>query len=188
MATRPHDRDAGTVGAHGRPLIEPMPFALLDDPLDYIFADHFRQRSVCVVLKRFAAERHVRREEADGIIAFFQRDLPLHHADEDHDLFPALRRRALPEDDLAAPLARLSDDHRISRPMVEGIVDALAADPAEDTVRLKRGTSEMMLAYAASEHKHLAIENGIVLAIARVRLTRADLAQISRSMKARRGA
>jgi hypothetical protein len=44
-----------------------------------------------------------------------------------------------------------------------------------------------MLAYATGEHRHLAAENGIVLAIARIRLTRGDLAKMSRSMKQRRG-
>ena len=44
-----------------------------------------------------------------------------------------------------------------------------------------------MQAYASSEGGHLAIENGIVLAIARIRLTRGDLGAMARGMKARRG-
>jgi hypothetical protein len=44
-----------------------------------------------------------------------------------------------------------------------------------------------MKAYAASEHRHLAMENSIVMAIARIRLKSADLAAISQAMKQRRG-
>jgi hypothetical protein len=44
-----------------------------------------------------------------------------------------------------------------------------------------------MLAYAASEYRHLSVENGIMLVIARKRLTAADIKAIARAMKARRG-
>lgn len=169
------------------PIVDAIPFALIDKPLDYILADHFRKRSICVALKRFAAEGHVARAEADMVIAFLDQDLPLHHQDEDEDLFPAVRRRALNEDDLGTVLARLSEDHRLSDVMVHAIVDVLAAIPSADPVRLDRQAREVMQAYAASEHRHLAMENGIVMAIARIRLKPADLKAISTAMKLRRG-
>lgn len=169
------------------PIVEPIPFALLDEPLDYIFADHFRQRSIIAALRRFVAAGKATRVEADMVVAYLERDLPLHHEDEDEDLFPAVRRRALPEDDLGGVLARLREDHRQTQPMVEMIAASLSASPARDTIRIDSSTREVMLAYAAGEHRHLAIENGIVLAIARIRLTRNDLKTISRAMKARRG-
>ena len=46
---------------------------------------------------------------------------------------------------------------------------------------------ELIAAYALGELRHLAIENAVVLALARIRLKRPDLKAISRSMKARRG-
>jgi hemerythrin-like domain-containing protein len=173
--------------AESAPIVEAIPFHLLDTPLDYIVADHFRQRSICVALKRFAAAGHAPRRDADMVIAFLDHDLPLHHEDEDQDLFPTVRRRALPEDDLGAVLARLSEDHRLSDVMVHAIVDVLAAMPGHDPVHLDRQTRDIMKAYAASEHRHLAMENGIVMAIARIRLKSADLVAISRAMKQRRG-
>ncbi|MGL4974756.1 MAG: hypothetical protein ACRC56_05640, partial [Bosea sp. (in: a-proteobacteria)] len=97
------------------------------------------------------------------------------------------RRRALPADDLGTVLARLSEDHRLSDMMVHAIVDILAATPGDDPVRLDRQAREVMQAYAASEHRHLAMENGIVMAIARIRLKPADLRSISQAMKLRRG-
>jgi hemerythrin-like domain-containing protein len=169
------------------PIVEAMPYALLEEPLDYIFADHFRQRSVCVALKRFAASGRAPRREADMVIAFLDRDLRWHHEDEDEDLFPAVRRRTVAEDDLGAVLARLTEDHRQSELMVSAIVSALAARPDQDPVRLDQQSREMMQVYAASEHRHLALENGIVLSIARIRLKPADLNGIRAAMKKRRG-
>lgn len=71
--------------------------------------------------------------------------------------------------------------------MIETIVDMLSLNPAADIVRIDARTAEIMQVYAASEHRHLALENAVVLAIAGVRLHRGDLSRISRNMKARRG-
>ncbi len=168
-------------------LVEEMDLSLLDEPLEYVLADHSRQRSVCAMLTRFSETHLASRSEANRMIAFLTLDLRLHHLDEDEDLFPALSRRLLPEDGLGAVLARLGEDHRRSEEMIDTIVDMLAQHPADDPVRLSTGACQLMSAYTCAEHRHLAIENGVVLAIARIRLTRGDLRKISDGMKARRG-
>lgn len=165
----------------------PVPLNLLDQPLDFILAEHHRHRIFCTRLRQAAETRQITRIDADRIVAYLTQDLDLHHADEDEDFFPALRKRALPEDDLGAVLARLGEDHRRGAAMIEAIVDALSLNPAADIVRIDARTAEIMQVYAASEHRHLALENAVVLAIAGVRLHRADLSRISRNMKARRG-
>lgn len=169
-------------------LVEPMPRSLLDEPLEYIFADHFRHRRVCATLKRCAADGEATLLEADAVGRFLRRDLVWHHGDEDEDLFPALRRRSLPQDDLIAALDRLEADHRRSEPLAEAIVASLAGATDATGIRLTSGARRTMDAYAADEQRHLAIENGIVLAIARIRLTRGDLQRMSEAMKRRRGA
>jgi hemerythrin-like domain-containing protein len=160
---------------------------MLDEPLDFIFADHFRQRSLCAVLRSFARSRRAPRESADKVLAFLAHDLTQHHQDEDADLFPALRKRAEPEDGLSAILARLSEDHRQSSPLVAEIVAALSAKPTRDQITIPAAAAEAMFAYVAGEHRHLSVENGIVLVIARKRLPPADIRKLSRSMKLRRG-
>lgn len=169
------------------PFVDAIPFTLIDTPLDFILTDHVRKRSVCVALKRFAEDGRASRSEADMVTAFLDRELQLHHEDEDRDLFPAMRRRALPEDNLGIVLARLSEDHRLSDGMVRSIITALSATPGADPVKLDRQAREVMQAYAASEHQHLAMENGIVMVLARIRLKPADLKAISQAMKLRRG-
>ncbi|MES2711720.1 MAG: hemerythrin domain-containing protein [Pseudomonadota bacterium] len=165
----------------------PPPFALLDDPLAYILAAHLRQRAVCSVLRRFATDRVAARREADPMTAYLTGDLRLHHDDEDRDLFPALRRRALPADELGITLAQLGEEHRQGAAMIDTIVAALSARPAADQIPVALAAAEAMQAYAAREMRHLALENGVVLALARIRLTRPDLKAISRGMKLRRG-
>jgi len=177
---------AGGEGA-GRTFAEPIPAALLEAPLEYILVDHVRQRSLCAAFRRFTRQGYVDRAEADAVVAYRRRDVDLHHRDEEEDLFPSLLRRVPLEDDLGGTLAQLVADHRQSRNMIEAIIRVLAKRAGPGPIRLGSAGRKLMLAYAASEHHHLAAENGIVLAIARVRLTRGDLATMSVTMKVRHG-
>ncbi len=169
-------------------LVEPMPDGLLTTPLDYIFADHFRHRRICAALKRCAAQRSAPVSEARAVGRFLTRDLVWHHGDEDEDLFPALRRRSRPQDDLLVVLAGLEAEHRRSEPVAAAIIASLTATSDAPQIALDARSCAAIEDFAAAEHRHLALENGIVLAIARVRLTQADLAKISHSMMRRRGA
>lgn len=175
------------VERYGLTQLDALPLSMLDEPLDFVSADHFRQRSLCRVLQSFARSRHVPRECADKITAFLTHDLSLHHQDEDADLFPTLRKRAEPEDGLSTILARLSDDHREASPLVLEIVAALSVKPKRGGISISAAAAETMFAYVEGEQRHLSVEAGIVLVIARKRLTTADLRELSRSMKTRRG-
>lgn len=184
---RPDPVGGDRKGGDAEPLVETMPVALLDEPLEYLFADHFRQRKVCATLRLFAEKGHADLRKARIVAAFLTHDLPLHHEDEDEDLFPAVRRRAMPEDRLAAVLKRLSEDHRRSQSRVDAIVRALSARQPGRLVRFEPAVRRSIEEYSADERQHLATENGVVLPIARIRLTADDVKAISRGMKARRG-
>lgn len=163
----------------------PVPLAphLLSSPLEYLYADHLRQRSVCAILRRIAAEGRVTPNEAASIAAFLERDLILHHEDEERGLFPLLIKRSGGEDRLEADLARLTQDHKRARPQIMRMADILMqAVPA-----ISAADATLFTGFAAHELRHLAFENGVVLPIARVRLTRKDIAELSRDMRARRG-
>lgn len=168
------------------PFSSALPVSLIDEPLDYILADNIRQRGLCSALHDMAGLGRAECTIASSIIAFLEGDMLLHHQDEDEDLFPAIRKRALPEDDLHAALTQLSNEHERSEDAAQGIVSALAARLDDDVISLTPETRKMMLAYVSSEHRHLAVENNIILTIARIRLTRRDLKTISFSMKNRR--
>jgi hemerythrin-like domain-containing protein len=167
--------------------LESPPDCLLKTPLEYILADHFRQRCLCAGLRRIAERRGSGRGAAVAIISYLTTELPRHHQDEDQDLYPALRRRVRPEDELGGILERLEDDHRQAEAQAGAIVDALSAPPGIDPVVIDQSAAQLMLSYAVTEHRHLAIENGIVLVIARKRLKSQDIKALSEAMKSRRG-
>lgn len=175
----------GSTADTGAPVIEPLPVSLLDDPLEYVLADHDRQRRVTAALSRFADEGAASRAEADMIATYLHYDLQLHHADEDEDLFPAVRQRAAPADELGDVLSRLTRDHQLTAQAVAELLGILGA--GGDPVTFSSEARDAMRTYARREHRHLAIENGIVMVIARRRLTAHDLRRISQGMKARRG-
>lgn len=182
------DRPDDLIGAPASVVqMGPVPAALLDTPLDYIFADHFRQRCLCGFLRQVAVERRVKRNDAEIAVAMLTHDMTLHHADEEEDLFPAVRRRAVPEDALEPLLARLAGDHDDAQPLIKSIVSALDRQKSKPVMAVSKATARAMDAYAKSEQRHLSIENSIVLVLARKRLTPGDLVAMSASMKARRG-
>lgn len=168
--------------------LAPPPLSLLDDPMGFIDAEHARQRTVCRALSRLAVEPHMPRRLADGIVAALSRDRLMHHQDEDEDLFPLLRQRALPEDMLVPMLAQLARDHTTSAASVRKISEALSSTSGGTSVPVDRRTAGVARDYAMKELRHLAIENSIVMVIARRRLKAEDLLALSRSMKLRRGA
>ncbi|MBW7057612.1 hemerythrin domain-containing protein [Paracoccus bogoriensis] len=155
-----------------------------DCPLEALRESHFLQRQICADMEVLAEATFPRPELARSILVNLCRDLPLHHADEDAGLFPLLRARALPEDEIEALLERLSADHDRDQAARAPLLAALAcmADGAlpapEDRAALK--------ALAQSERRHMVIENAIVLPLARARLTAADLAALREGMAARR--
>ena len=166
-------------------ILAPLPNALLDDPLEHILADHSRQRSATAALRRFSETGSASRADAAALGRFLTLDMQVHHQDEDEALFPALSRRALPEDNLPDCLARLAEEHRRADDSRAVILAALSRDG--DPIAFAQPVRAAMLRHARAEQRHLAIENSVVLPLARVRLTRGDLRTISASMKRCRG-
>lgn len=169
--------------ARGEVVPAALPTHLLSTPLEYLYADHLRQRGVCAVLRRLAAAGHVDEDEAKVLASFLERDMILHHADEEETLFPLLGKRCDHDDRLEADLSRLSLDHRKSRPQLLRIADILLQAGGH----ISASDASLFANFAAHEFRHLAFESGVILPIARVRLTRKDIATLSRQMRARRG-
>ena len=182
--TRDTDADPADVG---RESLAPPSLGLLDDPLGFIDADHARQRSACRLLARLAKERAIEQGLAHQLVAALTDDLAMHHLDEDEDLFPLLLKRAQAEDGLAPIIEQLGADHIAATASARSLVEALSALADKPLLKISRRSAELACTFASLEQRHLAIENAIVMVIARKRLKPADLAAMSRSMKARRG-
>jgi len=169
-------------------LAERPPVDLLRTPLDYIFADHFRQRSLCRILGELAGAAAFDRAMARAALDFLRTDFSLHVLDEEKDLFPLLRKRRQRQDRIGDILARLGSEHSADALDAEQIVAALAGAIDDAAPRpLDEAARALMVRLAANERRHLTAENAIVLPLARARLTIGDLETLGRHMAARRG-
>ena len=165
----PHHRDRGMIrGAR----VAPPRLRADECPIEAIYEEHFNQRQLCADMDVLAATTKPRRKLARRVLINLCRDLPAHFADEERGLFPRLRARALPEDNLEPTLALLARQHEVARQAFALLVPALAcmvngALPApEDRAALQR--------LASAERRHLIVENAILLPLARMRLTEDD--------------
>jgi hemerythrin-like domain-containing protein len=161
----------------------PTPPRLLSDPLGFLHEDHLREHHVCAILDRLAAGETVARRDLDQAAGFLGTELALHIADEEADLFPLLRRRCAPEDEIAPVLVRLEADHLHAGVDTPGIVAAVRAGPD----RLDATGREGLRRYANHARRHLILETAIVLPFARLRLAPGDLETLGGRMMRRRG-
>jgi hemerythrin-like domain-containing protein len=156
------------------------------DPLDAILAAHAAQRTACAGLEQAAALGAIDRATADALQRYLTETLPLHWQDEEHDLFPLLRRRAQPEDAIDTALARLAHDHDASAAMT--VILARALDRMTHGDLPDAETRAMLRSFADRERRHLAFENAVILPLARLRLTDADRMTLRLAMQRRYGA
>lgn len=158
----------------------------LAQPLDYIFAEHFRQRVLCNVLDRIASGSSADRVLLRAVVRFLTSDFAPHVRDEEEDLFPLLRRRAEPDDGLVQLIDQLSEEHAADKLDAQEIIEGLQ-DLLRKTGRVPAALAKLLRRFAANERHHLTVENAIVLPLARLRLTREDLWSLGHRMAQRRG-
>jgi hemerythrin-like domain-containing protein len=179
MARRAHDPRRGDG-------LSPTDPRLLGNPLDFLHEDHLREREICVMLDRIAAAENPDQDAAAHAAGFLADELPLHFADEEEDLFPLLRQRCEPEDDIERALARLLADHVHAGVETPDLVRLLRL-VAEGEATLSPEDRALLTRYASHSRRHLVLENAIVLPLARARLTRRDLDRMRLAMLHRRG-
>lgn len=167
--------------------IDPPSIALLSDPLDFFFAEHFRQRKLCNLVEELALAETLDRPLTAEILSFLRDDMTLHVLDEEQDLFPLMRRRCLPEDGIERVFSALTAEHAGDRHLAGIVVAGLEGALREGKPPgLYAELSEAMIDFARNERRHLALENSVVLPLARRRLTTGDLAELSRRLMTRR--
>lgn len=167
--------------------IERLPRDLLRAPLDYLLADHLRQRVLCVLCEQIADTPTVNTEIAGEILAYITKDMVLHVIDEEEDFFPLLRRRAQPDDDIETVLGQLSGQHANDKALAEKIIPGLQEAIGHPRQPIADDLAETLRRFARNERAHLALENATIMPLARLRLTRKDLTGLASRMAARRG-
>lgn len=158
----------------------------LDNPLDFIAEDHMREREVCALIDRLVSAASIEQADFQQILTFLEEQLPLHLADEEIDLFPMMRKRCEPEDEIEAVITKLHSDHDHALADAPTIV-AILKDMVPTSPRLTDAACQQMTEFAHQSRRHLILENAIILPIARARLTNEDLAVMKRHMLQRRG-
>lgn len=164
----------------------PKPAPGFDDPLGLLRACHERILGHCDTLERLVP--HLRRHGADQdaqlaasrILRYFQVGAPLHHEDEESDLFPVLRAH--------------SGFPAIQHPVLENLVaqhhelDKLWIQ-LEAALQIISGGAPADLSvqsYVALTRAHIAVEEREIFPLAERYLDAAALAVLSQAMQARR--
>ena len=157
------------------------------DPLGMLYACHGRMLELCELLERLPAwiDEHGIDDQVDTAVArvnrYFDIAAPLHHADEEADLFPLLDGEAA----LAPLLRRLRDEHARLEALWQALstqLSALSAGHCEH-VGLRTAVTEFCGAY----REHIRIENAELLPAATTLLNAEQTAGLGQAMASRRG-
>ena len=176
-----------TKPGHREQHLEPLPTQLLRRPLDYILADHLRQRVLCVLCEQLADARDLDGAIATEVVTYLKSDMVVHVIDEEQDLFPLIRRRAEDGDDIEQALGQLSGEHATDEGLAQRIAQGLESALAVAGAQLDDDLRIALRQFAHNERQHLALENATVMPLAKVRLSDRDLKDLAARMAARRG-
>lgn len=165
-----------------------LPAGLPDDPIGWFLAEHQRHRQFCELMRQAATAPVFDEELTTWLLDFVVHELAQHIWDEERDLFPMLRAGALPEDDVDQVLDRLSTEHAKDLGHAQSVQGHLETCLRLRTPIGRSATRRRALeGFASQELRHLALENAVVLPLARLRLTPDDLTALGRKLAARRG-
>jgi hemerythrin-like domain-containing protein len=159
------------------------------DPLGFIYAEHYRNRIICNTLEAAspAWRSNLSTQELEAIVEFYTVDRPLHVADEEELLFPMLRKRCKPMDNLPGILALLEGEHRSDQPLIDSVIGGLSELIKSGSVGEPALFAEKCRAMSDFQRRHLAWENSVVMPLAKRRLTKSDIIDLGRGMAERRG-
>jgi hemerythrin-like domain-containing protein len=166
------------------------------NPIGLLMDCHRRIERFLQALLKIAADGHggaldtQHSESLEAALKYFREAAPRHTADEENDLFPALREMAGPRAaEVIASLDQLEGDHKNADAWhreVEQIgarwlrEDSLSAD---QVIRLKT----LLACLADLYRSHIAIEEQEVFPVAKAELSDSAKQVIGRSMASRRG-
>jgi pyridoxamine 5'-phosphate oxidase len=126
------------------------------------------------------------RQAAAAVMKYFDKAAPLHHEDEEQDLFPMLKSSAQGEDaELLGQLGPLIlDEHRQMDAMWQGLHEQLRAI-ADGSAALLRESD--VRRFADMYHAHMEREEGHIAPMAKRLFSAAQMAQLGQAMQLRRG-
>ncbi|WP_395648003.1 hemerythrin domain-containing protein [Terricaulis sp.] len=157
------------------------------DPIDFILAEHLNHRRMCRALEALAGTDDFDAARITALLDFIRFDLTLHVIDEEEDVFPLLRKRCSPEDEIDAALDRLTDEHAEDKALSVKVRDVLnACLIVRKPPHAIEGGAEALVTFARHELHHLTLENAVIVPLARRRFDAADLRYLAERLIARR--
>lgn len=154
--------------------------------LDFILFEHLRHRQMCKTLEHLADADEFEPKRIAAMADFIRFDLTLHVIDEEEDFFPLLRERCEPDDDLDMVLSRMTDEHAEDKVLSMEVRDVLNRCLIEQKSARAIGGAAALRTFASHEKRHLALENAVLIPLARRRLTPEDNAALGERFAARR--
>ena len=174
-------------------ILEEIPENLLKEPIEYLFADHYRQRLMLNALDDFLNRGYFRRkrspvdkEAVGAIVRYLDNDFPLHVRDEEDGLFPLLQTRCRDNEGSAAVLHQLARKHAGDNNDVAVVLDGLKRALRDRRVADTWAFMRHGLHFIETQRRHLTWKNNVVLPLARTCLTHEDLRQLGQGMARRR--
>jgi hemerythrin-like domain-containing protein len=157
-------------------------------PLEFLEGHHDRQLLICAALEHLAEEPRAAdaAETARMVLDYFERELPLHIADEEEDLFPLMLTRCEEDDGFEEIVALLESEHETDFDLHDGLIPLLGSLAEGAALESPSLFARDALTFATLQRRHLSWENGAVLPLARQRLNQDDLDAMAVTMTQRR--
>lgn len=155
-----------------------------DDPIGLLRACHEKMLSHCELLAGLADGDSLdtaARETARNINRYFSHSAPLHHRDEEEDLFPRINRQSLR---IAELVHTLKKEHEALDALWNSIAAELKQLPADGFSSTFKQTAKE---YSTLCGQHIARENRELLPLVSNSLSHQVLLEIGESMAKRRG-
>jgi len=179
----PDDEPGGVLESTAPWKIEEPPPGLIESPIDFLFAEHHRQRQAANVL-HLVADGEVDKTGVKKLIEFLKTDFAIHVVDEELSFFPLLRLHCLPEDNIGELIERLAGERKKDATIVASVIAILEGLQAGHS--LNDEPRKVFHNFAEHLLQHLALENAVLLPIARARLDIEALRILSKMMKEHR--
>ncbi len=162
--------------------------ASFDEPVALLMACHDRVRHYANLVQKLAA--HIQENGADqqardaavAIMRYFDVAAPLHHQDEDDDLFPLLFQYG--DDALREKIAAITAEHAELGALWQQVRACQSAIAEGSGTSLPGALAET---FARRYPAHAGIEDEQIYPLAEKLLSAAELAELGRRMSARRG-
>jgi len=168
------------------------PAAGFEVPLEMLAACHGRVQAQCSTLQRLLPHvashgaDQAAREAATAVMRYFDTAARDHHADEEHDLFPALIESMAGSDAVCIQdiTRALTAEHRVLEAQWRALRAALSQVVAGDATPL---TPALVNSFVDQYSGHIAREEAELLPMAARLLDTATLDQLGLAMRQRRG-